>query len=272
MREIKACLQEKFVQMPTEELDAILQAELRKEQPDEEVVLSILRVLEEREKDFPVEASEEVLTLAKKLSEHKAPQKRHSHRSWILGVAAAAAALCIVVMALPRAVGAENVRDMIHRLTNSIIEFFDPNRGETPQTEVNFVTDNPGLQQIYDEIIKLGVTEPVVPMWLPEGCQLLKLDMMPLPDGHKIAAVFQAGENTITLSYRIKTEKVPQFETGEAGAEYFEFGGKMHTIVGNAENLSVRWNADRVECSLNATFAREDVYKSIKSIYRSDLS
>ena len=68
MRENKTCPNRGWQQMPTEELDQILQAELEKEHPNEEVVLPILHELEDREKDVPVENTPEVLMFQKKIS------------------------------------------------------------------------------------------------------------------------------------------------------------------------------------------------------------
>ena len=42
------------------------------------------------------------------------------------------------------------------------------------QPEYVFETDHPGLQQIYDAVVEMGVTEPVVPMWVPEGYDLVE--------------------------------------------------------------------------------------------------
>ena len=68
MRERKTCPNQGWEQLTTEELDSILQAELRKEHPDEEVVLPVLQLLEEREKDIRVEQTPEILAISEKLN------------------------------------------------------------------------------------------------------------------------------------------------------------------------------------------------------------
>ena len=67
MRENKTCPNTGWQQMPTEDLDQILQAELEKEHPNEEVVLPILQELKEREKDYPLENTPETLEILEKL-------------------------------------------------------------------------------------------------------------------------------------------------------------------------------------------------------------
>lgn len=274
MREIKTCLDQEWKQLPTEELDHILQAELEKEYPDKEVVLPILQILEEREKDYPVEKTPEVLAMLEKLSEHETPPKQSkSKRRWITGVAAVAAAACIVVMALPQTVGAESVFDVLFRWTSEVFEFFTPNQDKkNPPAEYLFETDNDGLQQLYDKIVELGVTEPVVPMWLPEGFELLNLKATPLRDeGYKVNAIFRGNEKGVSITYRISRDITTQYEKEETTVELYDYADVSHFILENDKNLSVTWTIDGVECSILTDTNKENIYDMIKSIYRRPL-
>ena len=274
MREIKACPDQEWKQLPTEKLDHILQAELEKEYPNEEVVLPILQILEEREKDYPVEKTPEVLTMLGKLSEYEPSTKQSkSKRRWVAGIAAVAAVACIVVMALPRTVGAESIFDVLFRWTSSIFEFVNPDRNESyPNEDGTFATDHPGLQQIYDKITELGVTEPVVPMWLPEGFELLNLKANPLlDDGYKVNAAFRCEEKLLFITYRISPDIATKFEKEETDVELYNYSGVKHFIMDNGENLSVTWAINGVECLINTDASRDDVYAIIKSIYRRQL-
>lgn len=274
MRESKTCPDQEWKRLPTTELDEILQSELEKEHPNEEVVLPILQVLEDREKDYPVEQTPEVLTLLGKLSEHETSSKQsQNRRGWIAGIAALAAVACIVVMALPRTVGADSIFDVLFRWTSSVFEFFSPGQDEiNPPVEYIFETDNSGLQQLYDKVTEAGATEPVVPMWLPEGFELKNLKTTPLGiDGDKVVAVFVSNEKTVSIAYRISREGASKFEKEESIVEVFETGDVSHFILENGDNLSVTWSVDGVECSINANIAKEVVYTIIKSIYRRPL-
>lgn len=273
MRESKTCPNQGWQQMPTKELDRILQAELEKEHPNEEVVLPILQELEEREKNLTAEKTPEVLGIMEKLSKNKTSSKQSIHkRRWIAGVAAVAAAACIVVMALPRKVGAESILDVLFRWTSSVFEFVDPDRNESyPNADSDFVTEHPGLQQLYSKVTEMGVTEPVVPMWLPEYSILSELKEMPMPDGKKVHAKFDSGSNTILITYRIFTGISPKVEKEETGVELFEAGEVSHFIVDNGDNLSVMWTVDGVECLISTDISKDNVYTIIKSIYRGSL-
>ncbi len=274
MRENKTCPDQGWQQMSTEELDEILQAELEKEHPNEEVVLPILHELEEREKDIPVEKTPEVLEILNKLSKHETSSKQSKYRrGWIAGVAAAAAVVCIVIMTMAPTARAESLFDMLFRWTSSIFEFIDPDKNETyPIANTDFTTDNPGLQQLYDKVTELGVTELVVPMWLPEGFALSDLKDSPMPGGRKVHVEFENGSNSVLITYRISTDISPKVEKEETEVEVFDVGETYHFIVENIDSLSVTWTVDGVECVMNTDVRKEDIYSIIKSIYRSELT
>lgn len=273
MRENKTCPYKGWNQMPTEELDQILQAELEKDRPDEEVVLPILHELEEREKDYPIEKTPEKLALIKKLQEHNtSSQKSKLKRGWVAGIAAMAAVACIVVMALPRTVGAESLFDVLVRWTNSIFEFIDPDKNESrPRANGDFTTDNPGLQQLYDKVTDLGITDPVVPMWLPEGFVLSYLKVLPMPDGNDVHGKFENSNQAIVITYRISKGIATTYEKEDSSVEVYDYADVSHFIVDNDDNLSITWTIGGVRCLLNADISREDLYLVIKSIYRSEL-
>lgn len=273
MRENKTCPYQGWQQMPTQELDQILQAELEKEHPNEEVVLPILHELEEREKNRPVEKSPEVLEILEKLKEYETSSKQSIHkRRWIAGVAAVAAAACIVVMALPRSVGAESFFDVLFRWTSSVFEFFEPDKGESyPNMQGDFVTDHPGLQQLYDKVTEMGVTKQVVPTWLPDGFELTELKMAPAPNGSKVHGRFENDSDTIFVTYLISTDITTEFEKEDVAVEVYDYADVSHFIIDNGENISVTWIVDGVDCSVATDIPKDDVYKVIKSIYRRSL-
>lgn len=273
MREINACPDLEWKQLSTEELDKTLQEELEKDYPDRDVVMPILRVLEEREKGYPVEENPDVLALLGKLNECETSSKRLNRRGWVAGIAAIAAVVCIIVMAIPRTVGAESIFDVLFRWTSSIFEFVDPDEGKNhPDANDAFVTDHIGLQQLHDMMVEFGITESVVPMWLPESFDLTEIEAKPLLEsGYKVNAVFTSDEKVISISYRPTQDIISRFEKEESAVELFEAGDVSHFILENDGNLSVTWTVDGVECLMNANIAKEDVYTIIKSIYRRPL-
>lgn len=272
MRENKTCPYQRWKQMPTEELDQILQAELEKEYPNEEVVLPILHELEEREKDIPVGTTPEVLEILEKLSKHNTLSKQSIHkRRWLAGIAAAAAVACLVIMSVPTTARAESLFDILFRWTSSIFEFIDPDKSY-PNADGDFATDNPGLQQLYDKVVELGITDPVVPMWLPEGVELVDLKMSPAPDGKKVYSKFANGSSGgVAITYWSSANVTTSFEKEDSAVEVYDYADVSHFILENDNNLSVTWTVDGVACSIVTDIQKDDLYKVIKSIYRRSL-
>ena len=272
MRERKTCLCNEFAEMSTAQLDEKLQQELQKEEPEAEVVLGILRVLEEREADEPVVITREVSDAWEKYREQTAPPKKTARkRLWLAGVAATAV-ICLMILAIPQRVGAESIFDVFFRWTESIFEFFSPGE-DKPSNAYTFETDHSGLQQIYDEVTALGVTKPIVPMWMPEGYVLTELKTLQMPGVNKVRAVLQKDYSTITLSYRVSADILPsQYEKEDPAVETYEFSEVPHFIMENVENISVTWTVDGAECSISTNLEKEEVYEIIKSLYRRKLS
>lgn len=258
--------------MTTPELDKLLQQELQKEDPNEEVVLGILGVIQEREANYPNEVTKEMHD-AWDGYRRSAARKPRRKRMWLARVAAVAA-IGIVILALPRTVGAESLMDVLFRWTECVFEFFSPEQDATnPPVAYVFQTDNPGLQQVYDKVTELGAKEPVVPMWLPEGFELTEVKTVQMTDGNKIYAFFGANDKNITLSYRVSADIIAsKYRKEKTGVETYESSEVCHFIMDNGENILVTWTVDGAECSVNTDIEKEEVYKLIDSIYRMELS
>ena len=265
MTENRTCPDRKWGEIPTAELDKILQTELEKGQPDEKVVLPILKELEDREKDYPV-ATEEVIALGRKLQADR-PQRTPRRRNWVIVASAAAAVLCIV-MALPRTVGAESIFGALFRWTSSVFQFVDPNSEEDrPKIDKTFTTDNPGLQKLYEEVANLGVDEAVVPAWLPEGYELTSLKTMLVSSGTKINAVFEQGDEVILLTYKFTSETITKIEKEDSAVEVIEYANVSHFVLENDGNFSVAWKTNDIEGLIIASTEKENIDLIIKSIY-----
>ena len=270
----KTLLHNAWSEMPTSELDRQLQLELQKEEPEEEVVLGIMRVLQEREENCTVEVTKDIQDAWNRYHKKTVKPKKTTRKcKWFIR-AAAVAVFGFVILAIPQTVGAESLLDVFFRWTESIFEFFAPEDEATnPTVEQMFQTEHPGLQQVYDQLSEMGVTEPVVPMWLPEGFELTELKTMQMFDGDKMYATFCSKDNFITLSYRVSAEILPsKYEKGVFGVEAYEPFDVCHLNMVNDKKLLVTWTVDGVVCAINTDIEREEVYKLIDSIYRMEIS
>jgi len=207
MREKKTCLHEEWGQMSTSQLDDILQAELQKEHPDENTVLPILEILEDREGRDTTAPTEAARAAWEKFKKNTAkPKQRRSPIKWITSIAAVVVIVCAVLLAVPLEAEADTLLDRLMYLTDRVLQFFDPDSDPGDlQREYIFETDNPGLQQLYDKMLELGVTEPVVPMWLPDGYALVELRVTPMRDFTKVYANLANREDSIMMQYKLVT-------------------------------------------------------------------
>ena len=179
-------------QMSTEQLDEMLLHELEKDSVDGSAVALIMEVLEKRDQNAPVEINPQVAAAWEKYQTHAPVQRRpkFSFRSWPVRIAAAVAVVIALALAVPQNAEAEGFWERLSRWTESILEFFTPGDEMAEQGYV-FETDNPGLQQVYDMVTALGITDPVVPMWLPEGFELLQCEVTETPSKSFVYARFK---------------------------------------------------------------------------------
>lgn len=256
-------------QMSTEQLDEMLRHELEKESVDESAIRLIMEVLEKRDQDMPVEINPQIADAWENYKTRASVQSRakFSFRSWPVRIAVAVAVVIALALTVPQSAEAESFWERLSRWTDSIFEFFAPGDEVTAQEYV-FKTDNPGLQQMYDTVTALGITDPVVPMWLPDGCELVECKVSEYPSKTAIFARFEDGNGFVSLDFAIRNaESSRQYSKDEENVKTREIAGIDHTILHNAEWWTAAWTRDRLECAIAIDYQEETLYKILKSIY-----
>ena len=256
-------------QIPTQKLDAMLLEELQKEQVGGDAVRVILRVLREREEDMPVvidDAAEQAWQ--KYLDDTSVSQKPARKRRWILRAAAMAAVLCVILLVGPMTANAESFYDMLVRWTDSVMEFLSPSSFQPNVTAYEFKTDNAGLQEVYEAVVGLGITDPLVPMWLPEGFEILECEISETSRVSGIAAIFSDGTNYFVFQVDLFTSGSSHaYHKDGVSAVTREINGVTHTILQNEGRWAVVWAAENVECFIGAECQEDVLYKILESIY-----
>ena len=134
--------------------------------------------------------------------------------------------------------------------------------------EYEFETDNAGLKQVYDAVAKLGVSAPVVPMWLPEGSELVELTVVETPMQKRVYARFAGGEGDITINVGIvDTVKTRDYYRENQSSNEYEMYGIIHNIMRNKDVWTVVWTQDNIECSLAIDCQEDTLYQILDSIY-----
>lgn len=257
-------------ELSTSELDRMLQAELRKETIDDDLVRLVLSVLEDREQDYPVELNEEIVAAAERFENTiNIQQKRSAKTKWprVLKVASVLLVVGLLLFVVPQAVNAESLAEMLARWTDSVFEFFNPS-APNDQLQYVFETDHPGLQQIYGAVVEMGVTDPVVPMWVPDGYELLEVKKYAEPTEATFFALFSNNKNFIQFNVAITSEcEAYQHAKDKEVVGVYELSGVKHYIISNLETLTATWIVNRTECTIVTDCQEEELYKLLKSIY-----
>lgn len=260
-------------QLPTEQLDELLNRELERDNPDGDRVRTILGILWEREKDLPAEITPGVRKAWEKYRRNTAEAEERKPRTgrlraWVLRAASAAAVLAVLIFAFPQEAEADNLFEKIANLTGSIVEFFSPGMANDNEKTYTFQTDNPGLQQVYDAVTALGVTDPVVPMWLPEGYELVECKTDETSHKKSVLANFRNDSVGAMLKYDVYDVDVShEYHWDGEQVDKYERAGVKHTIMQNNSRRVAIWFTDNMECSLALDCQEDTLYRILDSIY-----
>lgn len=263
----KAQLLKELEQIPSPQLTQMLHAELKKDRLDDELIRTILQVQEAREENHPP-IDEDTRAAWEQLQndwaeDAEVPARKKPKR--VLKIAALAAVLCLVLLAIPDASGSNSFFDRVGTWKDSVLEFFKPTE---VQQEYIFQTDHPGLQKVYDEVVALGVTQPVVPTWIPDGYELVEIKTSNVPGRVTIYTLLSNGEQEIVLTIDVYGVDMPrEYEITNPDAEKIDLEGISHSITSNNAAWIAVWTRDNLECSLSVDCQEDVFYKILESIY-----
>ena len=263
-------LRKELEHLPSERLRELLQAETAKAVPDDELVLAVLHILEDREPDVSGPGSAREEAAWQQFRKRVRARKRRTQVSFkSLGKAAALLLVVgLLLAALPQQAEAEGLWDRIARWTEEFFGFF--REEETFRLEeYQFRTDHPGLQQLYDTVTELGVTEPVVPMWLPEGYALEEITNISISGKTIIIADFTKSGDTIIYQLSILQSDISeQYMKDKTPVDTYERYNTTYNIIRNKDTWVVAWTKNNIECSIAIDCQEEVLYEIIESIYR----
>lgn len=262
-------LRREWERLPTPELEEMLQAELAKEVPNDDAVLLLLHILEAREPDVPLELTErEGIAFERYKQRIRARQKKPRHIPRWLSVAACMVLILGVLMTvIPQQAEAETFWEMLQRWSDTVLRYFGRD-DEFGVLDYTYETDNPGLQQVYDSVIELGVTDPVVPMWLPDGYELEYFTPKKTPMSSGIWAGFTCDESSVVYKIEVYDgEPAHQFYKDDSHYESYEKNGTIFNITRNIDRWTVVWTNDNIECLLTLDCREDTLRRILKSIY-----
>ncbi|MDO5399549.1 MAG: DUF4367 domain-containing protein [Eubacteriales bacterium] len=255
--------------LDTPELDKRLQAELAKEFPNAKLVLQITRTLQNREKDCAEGVPPEFQAVFDQFE--RRGKRRAPRRNWVRPVAAlmaAAIAVFLTLRMIPMEAQAGNWWDRITKWSGEMFEFISHKNVSEQRPEYEFRTDNPGLQELYDTVAELGVTDPVVPMWLPDGYVLEEIKLTSLETRAGVYARFSLKDRYITFTADVYSEEEGcGYHIDEGNTVKYENAGVIYYIMQNKGKYDAVWTRKNVECSLTIDGTEELMRELLASIY-----
>jgi len=265
-----AALRAELEQLETRKLDALLLEELRREVPDGELVRLIGSILRQRQEEALPRISpgiQQAWEDYRQKTQTPPPSPRSGNARLVK-----AASLILVLLALaaliPREASAKSFFQRFVDWTEDVFSLVSPREVPAPKTQYRFHTDNPGLQEVYDQVTALGITAPVVPMWLPEGYTLVECRSNTNPYKQYLIATFSNGISHILFQLDCYTDnKTCDFYKNTSSTQTIEKDGIIYTILNNNNLWVIVWTLDNLECSLALDCLEDEVYQILESIH-----
>ena len=281
-------------QLSTKELQEILRADVDSPSGgDDEAIFYILEVMEKREHEHPSGSFPDVDNCWREFQtiyhtpegegqslypvEEDAdavPAGRPRRRALRRGILAAAiVALLIGSLVIPVA-GYDSLLEMIGHWTSEQFTFMTVDR----EDNTDLITDDEGsaktdvgaeLRQVLQEY---GVTQPVVPTWMPEGFEQVDeifVEEYPEFGEAEFFASYSNGTEVCTINV-IKRNDIVEgniYEKVSSNPEIYVAGDVEHYIVSNENSNLAIWYIENLECTISTTIPEPDLKRVVNSIY-----
>ena len=287
----------KFDNMSTAELNEYLRQDSYREDSNTDDILYIMEVLERREKeenksnapdvrkawaefqkyyntedndgkplhDFDDEDDDE--PTAEIISIKKA---RKGISRTIKSIISVAAVLCVILA------GSVTAKALGYDIWDAIIVWTKDTFGF--ETTVNEPKPTPYVKQIPEELVELknlmtehGLSNKLIPGYIPEGYKLANLEYSDLGDADTIFCQLSNGSNDIMLIYSMYSGDSTSFqlEKDALSPEKYESGGTTYYIMSNMDDYLVTWLSDNVECTILGIPSHDEALKMITSLNQS---
>ena len=252
--------------MNSRELESLLRTELARDKKDYQQIHKILEKLKTEAAELPEVSQEEVERVTLRLQKPQiVPLETKPRTAWKKQIAIVAAVLCLVVLAAPVAYGIPEVQNAVAKWTDDIFWIESSENQTDPMEDYVFQTDNPGLQQLYDAVTEMGITAPVVPMWLPNGSKLVYIKQL---DDDTVWLTAHFNLDGKEIAYHILPND-SEFEIHKEleKPKSWNMLGVTHYYITNANMAKAVWINDGLKFELIGNIQESDLYKIIASIY-----
>lgn len=191
-------------------------------------------------------------------------------RMW-LRVSAAAAVLAFVILFVPVAEGTTSLFDVLVNWTEEVFSISiqgNPPAVTEPLDNPEYEDSNEGLAMLREKLREYGVTERVVPTWIPERFGFVSLKCYTTNDGEYIGAYFENNEGSLILMYRIRDKETPfTGEKDEYDTSVLTINGITHYISSDLSEIRCAWVNGRTENLITGEVSDQEMVSIVNSIY-----
>lgn len=195
------------------------------------------------------------------------PQRRPKRHFFRRVVIVAAVVVCI---ALPPALGFENVFQLIGAWTDDI--FLLNNVSSLEGNEIEADKKSVDIEEILGE---LNYSENIFPTWIPEGFELEKVitNEFVLSGKTELRIHYKNGQTRelITFTYNvynsIASGTMTAFEKDANALEEYFVGDVTHYIFENLGKYIAVWNQNTIECAISGDVSLTELKEMLNSIY-----
>ena len=195
------------------------------------------------------------------------PQRRPKRHFFRRVVIVAAVVVCI---ALPPALGFENVFQLIGAWTDDI--FLLNNVSSLEGNEIEADKKSVDIEEILGE---LNYSENIFPTWIPEGFELEKVitNEFVLSGKKELRIHYKNGQTRelITFTYNvynsIASGTMTAFEKDANALEEYFVGDVTHYIFENLGKYIAVWNQNNIECAISGDVSLTELKEMLNSIY-----
>ena len=195
------------------------------------------------------------------------PQRRPKRHFFRRVVIVAAVLVCI---ALPPALGFENVFQLIGAWTDDI--FLLNNVSSLEGNEIEADKKSVDIEEILGE---LNYSENIFPTWIPEGFELEKVitNEFVLSGKTELRIHYKNGQTRelITFTYNvynsIASGTMTAFEKDANALEEYFVGDVTHYIFENLGKYIAVWNQNNIECAISGDVSLTELKEMLNSIY-----
>lgn len=267
----------KYDTMETEELEQILRLDAEAPEGTEsdiEILLYIMGVLAGRKnnkhitRNTAAKAWESFQTnyMPSECIEHT-PRKAHRFtKPWVRRLISAAAmiALLIFIPFSARALSLEKLWDIFARWAKETFSFVSEEYSEIREPDTENGEEYISLQ---DALEKNNINTDIVPIWIPDGFVLEKIEKIVSPIQEIYRAYYRDGDKELKIRVQTYIEGDPgKVEIDKDLIEIHKVNNIEYYIVSNHAQVQAIWTIDSYECYIAGDISIEELKNMIDSI------